>query len=231
MYQNLKMTVCDKRKIFKKKRVLQAIYDRWYIRIVNNLNQEGRTLEIGSGFGDFRRACPHCIVSDTVESEWINAVADAHRLPFKAGSIANIVCIDVLHHLSQPKEFFDEAERVLTSEGRIIFVEMYLSLISYPILKLFHFEKIDLIAMATNIFFKKSKQSNYYFKNFKILKKEIHDFLVYPLSGGFNYPSIVPEGLYSLFLKLEDKLRFLRCLGSFKATVVLEKNNHAKRME
>ena len=63
---------------------------------------------------------------------------DAHNMPFEANSILNIVMIDVLHHLSNPMKFFEEAMRVLEKQGRIIIIEPFPSPFSFIIYKIFH---------------------------------------------------------------------------------------------
>jgi SAM-dependent methyltransferase len=47
-------------------------------------------------------------------------VADAQQLPFPDGAAANIVMVDVLHHLEFPSHFFREAGRLLRPGGRIM---------------------------------------------------------------------------------------------------------------
>ena len=49
----------------------------------------------------------------TMLMSWLDAVADAQALPFADNSFANIVMVDVLHHIEQPARCLSEAERVL----------------------------------------------------------------------------------------------------------------------
>ena len=74
---------------------------------------EGTTLEIGGGIGQFKMRFPDVIATDIQSAPWLDLVTDAQNLPFAAGSIANIVMVDVLHHIEFPLLFLQEAERVL----------------------------------------------------------------------------------------------------------------------
>ncbi|MDD4979829.1 MAG: methyltransferase domain-containing protein [Candidatus Omnitrophica bacterium] len=214
----------QRRLIFEKKKVLQLVYYRWYKQIAKNLNAGGKTLEIGSGFGDFKRFFPSCVTSDIIGVRGVDLVFDANLIfPFRDHSFVNLVCIDVFHHLKDLTVFFKEASRILKQGGRVIIIDMYISIISYLVLRLFHFENIQQNGMVTGIFFKNRKQNDLFANEFSILRQEIHDFLVYPLSGGFNYPSMIPRILLNLFLSIEDKFAFLKYISAFKATVVLEK--------
>ena len=49
---------------------------------------------------------------DILSAPWVDVVGDAEALPFADGSIAGIAMLDVLHHLSRPMSFFEEANRV-----------------------------------------------------------------------------------------------------------------------
>ena len=57
---------------------------------------------------------------DVLRAPWLNVVADAHELPFADSSVSNIVLIDVIHHLAEPRRFLEEAERVIEETERVI---------------------------------------------------------------------------------------------------------------
>jgi len=65
---------------------------------------------------------PAVVSTDILPAPWLDALADAQRLPFAAASFDNIEMFDVLHHLDQPRMFLQEAERVLRRGGRIVMV-------------------------------------------------------------------------------------------------------------
>ena len=83
----------------------------------------GLTIEIGGGIGNLKHRLPQVIATDVQFARWLDCVADAQHLPFASDVIANIVMVDVLHHVEFPMLFFREAERVLRAGGRIVMVE------------------------------------------------------------------------------------------------------------
>jgi len=85
--------------------------------------RSGLTIEIGGGIGNLRHWLSNVVVTDIQFAPWLDCVADAQYLPFADGAAANIVMVDVLHHVEFPSRFFREAERLLRPGGRIIMVE------------------------------------------------------------------------------------------------------------
>lgn len=217
------LTIPQRKEVFEKKKVVRVIYEGWYKRIRAGMLRGGRTVEIGSGFGDLKRVFPDCVVTDLEGSGYVDVVLDARQLPFREGSISNIICIDALHHFSRLDDFFAEAGRALVRGGRLIIVDMYVSMFSYPILKFLHFEDMEAISLVTRMFFRNKKAAGRVFEDFKVISAEPHDLLVYPLSGGFGYRSFVPLSLLPFFQGLENRLAFLRRFAAFKTTVVLER--------
>src|SRR4051794_2039456 len=102
--------------IWARKPVLRVIYDDFYDRIAAAC-VPGTTLEIGGGIGNLKQRLPDVVATDIQFAPWLDCVADAQHLPFAAGVIANIVMVDVLHHVEFPVVFFREVERVLAPGG------------------------------------------------------------------------------------------------------------------
>jgi SAM-dependent methyltransferase len=50
----------------------------------------------------------------------VEIIADAHRLPYRNDSVANISCLAVLEHLKRPDIAMEEMARVLTPGGHIL---------------------------------------------------------------------------------------------------------------
>src|SRR5258708_32246956 len=92
----------------------------------------GRTFEIGGGSGNFKEYAADVVASDIAFAPWLDLVADAQLLPIAAGSLANIVMFDVLHHLEFPRAFFAEATRVPSPGGRVVVVEPAISAPGWP---------------------------------------------------------------------------------------------------
>ena len=66
----------------------------------------------------------------------------ADALPFADAALGALVLFDVLHHLPDPRRFFQEASRALRPAGRIVLCEPYVSLLSYPVYKFLHDEPL-----------------------------------------------------------------------------------------
>jgi SAM-dependent methyltransferase len=128
--------------IWQKKPVLRLLYREWYQEIARWL-QPGRTLEVGGGTGNLKEFAPSVVCTDIVKLPWLDAVADPQQLPCAKGSLANIVLFNALHHFENVRYFFDEAVRVLKPGGRIIMLDPYLSVFSWPIYHFLHPEPVD----------------------------------------------------------------------------------------
>jgi len=232
------------RDIWKKKKILRDIYEEWYRMIISDLSKvEGPTVELGAGIGNFKEFCPQAISADIEKRDWLDMTFDAHEMPFDNSSVANLVMVDVLHHLADPVRFLHEASRVLKSGGRLIMLEPFPSPFSQVVYKLFHPEPflydIDYFseqkvkekhpwdsnqAIPYLIFYKHLDKFNEEFSNsFSILKKEKLSYILYPASGGFENPSRVPESIVPLVKKLENSAMSLKDMLAFRMYVCVQR--------
>ena len=221
--------------------MIRKLYSKWY-GLIKEALRPGRTLELGGGSGNLSDFLPEAITSDIVFEPWLDAVMDAHEIPFKAESLDNIVLFDVLHHLAAPTFFFHEVDRVLRAEGRVIMMEPYVSWLSFPVYRFLHAEgmtwDVDPFldqplerkepfegnqAVPTLIFRKQRKKFLETFPSLKIIRQEIMDILLYPLSGGFHNPSLCPLLLWEPLELLEKALHPFNRFLAFRLFVVLEK--------
>jgi SAM-dependent methyltransferase len=231
----------QRRRIWAAKPILRKLYEKWYGYIQQAL-RPGRTLELGGGSGNLSDFLPEAITSDIIFEPWLDAVLDAHAIPFKEGSLDNIVLFDVLHHLAAPAIFFHEMERILRAKGRVIMMEPYVSWLSFPVYRFLHAEgmtwDVDPFldpslekkepfegnqAVPTLIFRKQKDKFLKAFPRLKILQEETMDIFLYPLSGGFHNPSLCPLFLWRPLEILEKGLRLFNGLLAFRLFVVLEK--------
>lgn len=232
----------ERKQIWKSKKILKRLYHNWYRRIRNSL-RPGLILEIGGGSGNLKEFFPDVISSDIVFVPWIDAVLDAHHLPFHDETFDNIVLFDVLHHLNNPAQFFRDAKKVLKQKGRIVLMEPYISWASFLIYRFLHHEGMDWNidpfekgwlekdknrfqdnqAIPSLIFERYKHRFAENFPGLKIIKKERTDFIIYPLSGGFHNPSLCPLILYSTFMYLEKILNPLNRFLAFRLFLVLKK--------
>ena len=231
-----------RREVWKSKEILRRLYHKWY-GIIGNAINPGTIMEIGGGSGNLKEFFPDAISSDILFVSWLDVVADAHHLPFKDGSLDNIVLFDVLHHLRESVSFLSDAQRVLKQGGRILIMEPYVSWASFLVYRFIHSEgmdrnidpfKIDCSVKGKRPFSGNQAVTTLIFEKYKegfiaacphlrIIRQERSDFILYPLSGGFNNPSLCPMFLYNLFDRLEKILKPLSRFLAFRIFVVLER--------
>ncbi len=226
-----------------RKPVLRAIYRDLYERITA-VQRPGLTLEIGGGSGIFKLFAPSTLSMDIRPAPGVDLVADAQKLPLPAGSVANIVLFDVLHHIEFPALFLAEAERVLRPGGMVIMIEPAVTWASWPVYHFVHEETVALgadplaegvpdpqrapfdanIAIPSLILGRHRTRFETRFRSFRLRQLEWLSCFAYPLSGGFQPWSLMPLYLLRPVLWIEDRLpRFLCRRLAFRLFAVIEK--------
>jgi len=233
------------RQTWNEKKIIRVIYTDWYRMMLADLSQQpGLTVELGGGGGNFKAFKPDVLTTDIDPQPWLDLVFDAHQMPFADGEVANLVMVDVLHHLANPVLFLEESLRVLQPGGRLLMLEPYASPFSLPVSRRFHPEpfifNVDYFAKNKEVVQKDPWDSNQaipqllFFKHFDRFKKRFGDrfsiqkrerlsTILYPASGGFENKSMIPDALIPVFQGLETLLTPLRPLLAFRCYVVLEK--------
>jgi len=232
--------------IWNRKPALRYVYNEWYKWIIKHLSPvTGITLEVGGGIGNFKQSCPRAFSSDLLYNPQLNITLDATLLPFQNSSVANLVIVDVLHHLEDPCAFINEAARCLRARGRLILLEPYLTPISRIAWRM-HPEAIDfhqeLFAPSRSqkpskkpyeanqaipyILFK-TKLDVFLrtFPSFKMIYRVPFSFFAYPLSGGYEKPQLAPFCLFPAITRLERLFAFMGELAAFRIFVVLERTD------
>jgi SAM-dependent methyltransferase len=157
------------------------------------------------------------------------------------------VLFDVLHHVIDPLALFREARRTLRPGGRMVLMEPYVSLCSYPILRYFHPEDVDssvdplsappaqLDSHAKDPFAGNQASPGLIFGRFRarfeaelpelrIVKTELYSGLSYVASGGFSHRSVLPHPLWAGLFWIDRHIpRPLRPLLAFRFLIVLER--------
>jgi SAM-dependent methyltransferase len=233
----------DYRSIWERKPVLRLVYDDFYDRIAAAC-RPGRTIEIGGGIGNLKRRLAEVVATDVQYAPWLDCVADAQRLPFADGCAANIVMVDVLHHLEFPVVFFREAARVLRPGGRVLMVEPAITWGSSLFYRLLHHEPVrtsaDVLgdgdpnprrdpydsnqAIPTILATRDRERFHRLCPTLRIASVRWFSFAAYPLSGGFQPWSLVGEDFARRLLRIERALEpALGRLTAFRMLLVVEK--------
>ncbi len=238
------------RRVWHEKGLLRRIYHRWYRDILEYVPDRGTVLEIGGGGGNLKEFCPKLITSDYVFCPWLDINLDAHYLPFREASLGAVIAIDVLHHLQNPVVFLKEARRVLEPGGRLILLEPFISPWSWWVYRYLHPEDVDFsedvfllagkegaasdkdpfdgnMAIATKLFRRESSRLAGMFPDFPVIDIRYSDFFLYPMSGGFEKPSLCPEFFVPAVCLAEKILQPLSRFLAYRMLAVMEKE-HAR---
>jgi SAM-dependent methyltransferase len=218
------------------------------------LNPSDETLEIGAGAGTssiFLKSRKITMTDLLVTgNKSVVSGVDAHNLPYQENLFDSSFAIDALHHLANPFQCISEMLRVVKPGGKVIFIEPYVSIFSYPIYKIFHPEQATL-RLHKGYFLRDQKAASEgnqvvcqaIFKH-KIFRCEINgavnsdssveiyyrDILGFFLTGGITNPLPTNPRFLKLVIRIEKRLPqiFHRWLGS-RMIVVITKPESLKK--
>lgn len=235
------------RRAWEEKPSLRAVYRDLYQRIVAEC-ADGPTLEIGGGTGNLKAFAPHVVTTDIQAAQWLDAVCDAHAMPFSDDAFANVVLFDVLHHLARPALFFAEAARVLRLGGRVVMVEPAITPMSWPFYHWLHPEPVrmseDPLALGElpanrdpydanqafpsllfgPSFMRHGTRFRAMFPRLVVRAVRPMSFFAYPMTGGFRPWSLIPEAAVTPMLAVERALApLIGAVCAFRILVVLER--------
>lgn len=238
----------DYRALWNSKPSLRAVYADICQHILD-YSMPGPTLEIGGGSGNLKSFIPSAVSSDVTPASWLDLVCDAQRLPFADETFANIVMIDVLHHIEYPVQALQEFERVLIPGGRVIMCEPAITMLSGPFYRRFHPEPVDLSAdpfkagaitvdkdpwdsnqaVPTLLVGRFRERLAHLIPSLHLHSVDWFSFLAYPLSGGFRPWSALPQLIARPLLAVEWHLRKLfGPFAAFRLLAVYEKAQTAR---
>ena len=104
---------------------LGFLYQDWYKLISKNLSEvDGINIELGCGASFIDQINKSIIKTDVFINSNTDFKLDAMEIGKKfKGKIANLILVNVFHHINNPELFLRSAEKSLLSEGRIIMIE------------------------------------------------------------------------------------------------------------
>jgi SAM-dependent methyltransferase len=236
----------EHRKIWTQKTFLRKLYqEAFFTRLSQNCVPGPHTLEVGGGPGFYKAFGLSVISSDLILCPWNDVTLDGEYLPFRKGSLDNIVGIDFLHHTNDPLKFLAEGSRSLRSGGRLIMIEPWITPFSYLVNRYFMPEDLDLSwrpglhlkpawtekepfegngAVPYILFSRHAKELGQWAPGLKLINIELFTFLSYLCSFGFRKFSLFPGWLYSPIATLETlTIPLWRKLFALKAMIVMEK--------
>ena len=228
-----------RRTIIDRKPFLKRIYRDWYERIQNHLPDcRGPVLELGSGAGFLTDYVPRLITSEVFECPFVQAVLDGRALPIDAASLRAIVMTDVLHHIPDPGQFFEEAVRCLMAGGRVLLVEPWVSGWSRIIYGHLHHEPFQPDwpdwtipsvgplsgangAMPWILFERDREKFAGRFPKLKIERVEPFMPFRYLVSGGISMRTLAPNATYRFWTGIERAMeRYMRTWAMFAFVVI-----------
>jgi SAM-dependent methyltransferase len=231
--------------VWRRKPAIRMLYGDFHRTLLEGCG-DGRILEVGGGLGHIKAIRSDVVSVDIVPFAGIDAVADAHRLPFADGSFSAVVMLDVLHHLERPIEFLNEASRVLRPGGRLAMIEPAMTPLARRFYDMFHEEPVDMTAdplaavkidperdpfdanqaIPTLLFSTEAARRRFeqVVPSLRVQEVDWLSLLAYPLSGGLQPWSLLPVALVDPLLGFERRMPvFVRRGLAFRMMVALER--------
>ena len=239
-------------KLLKNNSNYKFLVEKRYNFIKSNIDKESISLEIGAGNSDLEKYLhdSSLIKSDIVYNKNNDLIFDCHKIPFKDNLFDNVVCLNCIHHFSNPIIALSEIIRVLKVNGKILIIEPNSSPILRLILKFFNHEdyneQIDYFkiknilkkepnygnnAIASLLFSENSKFFEI-FNDVKLTSKNYTELLVFLNSSGVgvNMPYIPLPLKLLKFIDYFDKT-LIRISKKFALCqeIIIIKYKHVKR--
>jgi hypothetical protein len=229
--------------VWNDKPILRELYRAWWELISRYLDFDRPTVEISPGKSRLKDFFPDLIVTGLTRREDVEACLDAHHLPLSNAQKKNVIMVDVFHHLKEPIRFLKDFSTIACPGDRLILVEPYGIFLSYLIYRLIHHEPFDLKekfdkysttndlelkgpnqCRAQLIFIKEKEHIDRIFPDMKIVAVEHFGGPSYLLTGGYNYPALIPPIIFKALQRVERHVPspVMRLIG-LKILVVLER--------
>jgi SAM-dependent methyltransferase len=233
-------------RILRRKTFLKKVYTDFYREFLNAVpNPENKVLaELGSGGGFIKEVIPNVITSEILDIAGVDKVFSATEMPFGDLSVDAFFMFDVMHHIAEPRKFFNEANRCLGPNGRVVMIEPANTPWARFVYRNFHHERFDTGAdwgldkagplsqgngaMPWIIFVRDREVFEREYPGLKIISIRNHTPMRYLLSGGFTLRQLIPGFMYPIAKAIEFVLTPANNRIGMFMTVVLEKSRDAK---
>jgi len=230
---------------WEKKPSVRLLYQDFHRQLLASC-PEGRILDIGSGTAHVKDFNSDIVSADIMAFPGIDAVTDAHQLPFRDGTFSGVVMLDVLHHLERPLDFLKEAARVLRGGGRLAMIEPAMTTIARRFYDHFHEEPVDMNvdpfapvkinpdrdpfdanqAIPWLLFATAAARGRVEREvpSLRVCNVDWFSLFAYPMSGGFQSWSLLPAALVPSMLAFEAKVpQAVRKQIAFRMIIVIER--------
>ena len=238
------------------KPAIRKFYSYMYEFISEEFTNLDFILEIGAGMGGSREFLSLKNVLRTellhMNNNMVVGGVDAHNLPFSDATFDGVFAVDAIHHCSNPYLVLQEMLRVCKENGKIVLIEPYVSIFSFPFYKLFHGEDVSVylnpnklegvvneVASSGNQKILQALLRSKFFSGLiesgliEIKKYSTIAPFSFFLTGGINRPIPMSEKVISVMIKIERIFpkSFLRILATRQVLVVQRKTNRTSELK
>lgn len=194
---------------------LDALLTQRYSWMNEHIRPGDKVVEFGCGAGFSRLylEADDLVLTDYIKNDWVDLQADAMNPPFEPGTVDVIVCSHMIHHMARPVAFFRRAHGTLRDGGRIVIQDLNTALMMRALLLAMRHEgwsyDIDVFDENTvtndpadpwsancaipELLFESSERFEERVPGYRVLKNELNECLLFPLSGGVIAKTRVPQ--------------------------------------